>query len=182
MREHLEGVRLLGRQPPGQLRLDVEAISVMRQAVVVDQAAAARPYPLAVQSVELVRVDDALGRAEMDGRVADLDASGVGLKASRLTKVECLPIGRNVNQLHNRRKHWLLMRPGIEYSDASRRREPESAVDGAISAAADRVAGRALRASESILQAVVDGLQARTAARCKIVKLPPGDAADAAGR
>src|SRR5436309_6847536 len=74
------------------------------------------------------------------------------------------------------------MRPGIEYGDAPRRREPEPAVDGAIPAAADRVAGRALRASESILQAVVDGLQARAAAGCKIIKLPPGDAANAAGR
>ena len=53
MRQHLEGVRLLARRTAGQFRADGEAVVPVRQAVVVDDAAAARVHPVAVQPSSL---------------------------------------------------------------------------------------------------------------------------------
>src|SRR5690348_10354310 len=114
----------------------------------------------------------------MDGGVPDLYAFGARSQTGGAGQIERMAVGRNVDDAHGGRNRSVVMGARIEDGEAAGRREPQAAVDGPVSAAARRIAGRALRAAQPVLISVIDRLEPLAAALGEVEELLLGDSAD----
>src|SRR5579885_3450859 len=180
LRQHFELVNALRCRTAGQFGAHAETITTMPEAVVVDDPPVPCPDPVGIQSFQLVRVLDPLGRAEVNGGVADLNALAAGREPRGFGVVDAMAVHEHINQMQRRRRFGLPVRMWIDDGKPAAGREPQTPVARAAAAAGYRIAGRALRAAQPVFHSVVGRLQHADLVFFESVQLAFRNPADAA--
>ena len=114
VRKQFKGERAFARRPVGNAGANGKPVVAVRQAVVVGDAPRNRAHPLAIQSLQPIRVAHALGSAEVDARVSELHAATAGCELRVLCDGDGMSVHADLEQMNHGRRH---SGPGIARSD-----------------------------------------------------------------